>query len=120
MKLAAALIPAATLAALLINPVSASAAGPFQYQSGGGCYSGGGGKFACEVFVTGGTGPFTTSWTNGTWATFSQVTYDGFDFLGNGTCTIGKNSTLTMTVTDSTGQHYTAGGVLNCTAQSQL
>jgi hypothetical protein len=114
----------AIVAMMLGNPTTASASGPMQHVGGAGCWSAGGGNFDCFDNFTGGTAPYTATGSTSGWATISSIVFDSlgsdeYEVHTSGQCTIGKSSTVSVTVTDSVGQTLRLTSVMRCTSWSQ-
>ena len=105
MAVAAALIPAGSA-----GPASAATALTVSLPS---CHSPGSGDFECYLTISGGTAPYSTTWT-GTWVTYTETgaTY------ADGVCWVGASGTGTAqavaTVTDSAGQSVTRSANFSC------
>lgn len=75
------------------------------------CSSLGGGSFECYATLSGGTGPYTYTWTP------TPVVNHGYYMTGN--CTVGRPKVVHLTVTDSTGATDSQSGSFQCTQQAQ-
>jgi hypothetical protein len=82
------------------------------------CNNGGGGFYGCYADVSGGTGSYVdyrwrfTEYTLG--GTYHTNQYGGPDGYVTGTCTVGRNVAVTVTVTDSNGAKATGNGDFYC------
>jgi hypothetical protein len=101
---------AALIAAGSAVPASATTALTVSLPS---CHSPGSGDFECYLSISGGTAPYTTTWT-GTWVTYTETgpTY------ADGDCWVPGNGTgiaqAVATVTDSAGQSVTRSANFSC------
>jgi hypothetical protein len=118
---------AVAVGVLLTSPPAALAAGSIQFTGGSACDSTGNGGFVCYFNVTGGTTPYTATWSSSNgWATVTRTTVSRintrpieYEIGGYGSCTIGTSSYITLRVSDSAGHVATTTGALNCTAGSE-
>lgn len=114
----------ASLVVFALLPVAAEASGSVSRVGGPGCASSGGGTFACQDYIAGGTAPYTaTGTTMNFWASIGQITItdDGsyYEVLTQGSCTVGTSTGTRITVTDAAGQTLTIPGMIHCTSWSQ-
>ncbi|MEY9931249.1 hypothetical protein ABH926_005898 [Catenulispora sp. GP43] len=75
------------------------------------CSSSGGGHFVCAATVSGGTAPYAYSWTP---VYNAVITHGANGQVVTGLCTVDLESTLSLTVSDSTGASTTTTGALTC------
>jgi hypothetical protein len=110
---------------LLSNPATAQAADPLQRVSGAGCASAGNNTFRCFDNFAGGIAPYTaTATTSNNYSSISRITLSGdsagFEVVVYGYCTSGKGVTVTLTVSDSSGQTVTSIRNSTCGSISEI
>jgi hypothetical protein len=98
---------------LLSNPVAAHAADPLQHVGGAGCAYAGSNTFRCFENFTGGTAPYSaTGSTSNGYASITRITItlysaSSFEVAVWGRCTYNQATTMTVNVSDSSGQTVT-------------
>lgn len=110
----------AATCALVLAPLTPAAAAPQAgpLTVGVSCYSNGiqynRGAFACDAYVSGGTGSYSYSWSP---ALNADIMQNGGDYV-LGSCTLGRTARVNLVVTDSSGASVASVGRLYCSSDA--
>ena len=108
----------AATCALALAPLTPTAAAPQALTVGVSCYSNGiqynRGSFACDAYVSGGTGSYSYSWSP---ALNADIMHNGGDYI-LGSCTLGRTARVNLVVTDSSGASVASVGRFYCSSDA--